>query len=338
MILRHMNKIADIAFFLLFASELTFYLLILQTGIVELHHADMHEIWMVPVGGIIGIISSIFLYKERRWLVPMLLASQTLLAFEYSHASGLILFSFGLISGMTAPLLIARIDALFWAAVALALSYTYGTYHFQVPADERMSIAVLLSIIAFGASLFAQMGRTRKATQGLEGKGTATIFLWLLLDASLFETLSRDPSMSIWGHAHFTWSIIALHLVGVVSAYRLRDWKHNDLSILLLFTITYGLYASHWQVGLSIVYPFVISYYNIILLNRLKQIRYRELALVSLGFWAASGSGLMIALSQELLFAWSTLTMLGFICLSQRKSHEDISLSIPSHRIMASGR
>jgi len=326
------TKLANSAFLLLFASELTFYLLILQTGIVEIHHSDMREIWMVPVGGILGIISSIFFYKERQWLVPAVLLIQLLLVFGYTQANGFELFLLGLISGITAPLLIARIDSFLLVAVALSLSYAYGTYHFHVPADERTFIAVFLSTVAFTASLFSQMGRIRKAVQGLEVKGSITLFLWLVLDAALFETLSRDTVMGIWGEASFTWSIVIFHLIGVIAAYRFRDYAHNNLAILLLFATTYLFYTLGEQTVLTVIYPFVISYYNVILLRRLIRIRYPELALIALSLWAASGIGLMIALSGEFIIAWAMLAVLGVIYLSQRNSHENISFSLFSFR------
>ena len=78
------KQIPNIAFFFLFASEFTFYLLILQTGIVEYHHSMMTEIWMVPVGGILGIIASVFLYKDRQWLIPFLLFLQFLSQDDYT--------------------------------------------------------------------------------------------------------------------------------------------------------------------------------------------------------------------------------------------------------------
>ncbi|MBU1641779.1 hypothetical protein KKE54_00345 [bacterium] len=330
-------RISDIAFLLLFASEFTFYLLILQTGVVEYHHSDMHALWMLPVGGLIGIVSSIFLYNERTLLIPFVLLIQLVLSLGYAHTNGFELFLFGLISGLTAPLLIARIDNFLLIVLALALSYTYGTYHFHIPAADRTSIAVLLSLVALSASLFSQMGRDRTASEGYDAKGATTIFFWLLLDAALFETLSRNSLMSIWGEMHFTWIIIVFHLVGIAVAYTLRDWNRNNLALFLLFVLTYGLYAFHLRLELSIVYPFVISYYNVILLRRLMRLRYPALAMVALSLWIASGLGLMIALSGEFLVAWAVLAVLGVIYLSQRKSDESFSFTSPFRRLMAHG-
>jgi hypothetical protein len=310
-------QIPNIAFLLLFASEFTFYLLILQTGIVEYHHSVTAEIWMVPVGGVLGIVTSIFLHKERQWLIPLLLFSQLVLSLNYAHANGIELFLLGLISGLTAPMLIARIDR-FWAVVAaLALSYTYGTYYFAVPAFQRTDIALFLSAVALSASLFAQMQQVKKNTAYISLYSAGSIFLWLLLDASLFETLSRNGIMFLWGDDTFTWIIILFHLIGLVVAYKARDWKHNNSLLLALFVLTYTLYTIQWQWGLSIVYPFVISYYNVIILRMLMRLPYGLLAVMALSLWAASGLGLLIALGGSFSVAWIILTLLAIINLGK---------------------
>ncbi len=320
-------QIQNIAFLFLFAAEFTFYLLILQTGIVEYHHSVMAEIWMVPVGGILGIMMSIFLHKERQWLIPFLLFFQLLLSFNYSHASTLELFLLGLISGLTAPILISRIN-LFWVAVAaLAVSYTYGTYYFNVPAFQRTDIALFLSAVALGTSLFTKMQDLKKSTTTISLYSAGSIFLWLLLDASLFETLSRNTVMFLWGDHTFTWIIIVFHLIGLVAAYIAKDWKHNNSLILALFVLTYALYSMHWQWGLSIVYPFVISYYNVIILRVLMHLSYRLLAVMALSLWVASGLGLLTALSGSFSIAWVTLTLLAVINLGK-------TIDIPSFKIV----
>ena len=311
----------DLAFLILFASEMTFYLLILQTGIVEFHHSDMREIWMVPVGGVIGIISSIYGYRYRKTLVPLLLLGQLILSFHYTHDSGMEMFALGFISGFTAPLLIARIDNFFVVAVALGISYLIGTSNFDLPADGRTGIAVVLSAFAFAAALFADMGRKKVEREQYSVTATATIFFWLILDAALFETLSRDASMRIWGEEGFTLTIIAFHLVGIAAAYRLREWRHNDLAVLLLFTLTYSTYALGFQIVLAVVYPFVISYYNVIILEQFRKIHYPNLAFVALSLWIASGFGLMIALAESFSVAWTVLALLGLIYLTQRKEY-----------------
>ena len=143
----------DFSFLVLFASEFTYYLLILQTGIINYHHSLFTEIWMIPVGGILGIIASVTLNNKKRWLMPLFLLMQLLLSFHYSTANVLELFLLGVLSGLTAPMLIARINT-FWVVIAsLALSYAFGTYMFDVEASNRTDIALFLSLLALIASL-----------------------------------------------------------------------------------------------------------------------------------------------------------------------------------------
>lgn len=311
-------QISNIAFVLLFASEFTFYLLILQTGVVEYHHSIMAEIWMVPVGGILGIVLSVFLHEERQWLIPFLLFTQLLLVLDYAYANGIELFLLGLISGLTAPMLIARIDRLWLVVLALGLSYTYGTYYFDVPAYERTNIAFFLSAVALIASLFSQMKKLSKNTAYITFYGAGNIFFWLLLDAVLFETLSRDNIMHLWGQDAFTWNIILFHIIGLIAAYKARDWKYNSSLLIALFTLTFTLYSLDLQWALSIVYPFVISYYNVIILRSLMRLPYVLLAVMALSLWAASGLGLLVALSGSFMIAWLILIALGAINITEK--------------------
>ena len=331
------QHLSDITFLLLFASEFTYYLLILQTGIVTYHHSILSEIWMIPVGGILGIVASVALNKEKRWLMPLLLLIQLLLSFHYATANSLELFLLGIISGLTAPMLIARINT-FWIVVgALALSYTFGTYLFDIDASHRTNIALILSLLAFVASLFPHtVSKTLKNT-ALPFYETSNIFLWLLLDAALFETLSRDTVMHLWGGSQFTWVIILFHIIGLMVAYILKDYKRNDKVLLILFALTYITYASGWQSALSILYPFVISYYNVIILRKLYRLSYANLAFVSLGLWGASGLGLFIALSHMFVLAWVAWL---FLCLSYVWHKQDkfimlldISIFNPLHKL-----
>jgi len=267
---------------------------------------------MVPAGGMIGILLSVLVYKDRQWLIPFLLFSQLLLSVEYAEANGLELFLLGLISGLTAPMLIAGVQSLWVVVIALALSYTFGTYVFDVQAIDRTGIALGLSLLAFAASLFSGIGRARRVKGNVSLYSMGNIFLWLLLDAALFETLSRDAVMQLWGESTFTWVIILFHLIGLAAAFRLRHWKYNDAALLGLFIITYLTYTFGSQTGLSLVYPFVISYYNVIILSKLIRLPYVQLSLMSLSLWAASGLGLFIALSHTFAFAWAVLALLAW--------------------------
>ncbi len=301
----------DIAFILLFAAEFTYYLLILQTGVVEYHHSDMREIWMMPVGGVLGITASIWINREQKGLLPALLGAQLLLSLGYPHFSFLSLFGLGVISGLTAPMLIARIPSLLHAAIALGLSYAYGTYYFDVDAGQRDSIAIFLTLVALAGSLFEGVRSAPKHAERFSVYSAVTIFLWLLLDSALFERLSRDSMMSIWGDWAFTPDIILFHITGLWAAYRLRDSQHNDAIMLGLFFATYATYDLGWQFGLSIIYPFVISYYNVTILSRFMRFSYPILAVMAVSLWAASGMGLLSALTQPPVVLWGMWAMLA---------------------------
>jgi len=306
------------AFLLLFAAEFTYYLLILQTGIVAYHHSVLSQIWMVPAGGMLGIILSVFVHNKREWFLSLLLLVQLILSLDYADANALELFGLGLISGLTAPMLLFRIDRLWVAVAALGLSYAFGTAMFHVEAIDRTEIALFLTLLALAASFFAVMGETKTADKTNISLFTMVkVFLWLLLDAALFETLSRDALMHLWGNETFTLILIVSHLVGVAVAYRLRDWKKTDVVLLLLFAMTYAAYSSGSSLVLSLVYPFVISYYNVIILDKLRKLDYLPLALMSLSLWGASGLGLLIALSHSFFIAWIMLLLLAGIVAAE---------------------
>ena len=292
---------------------------------------------MIPAGGILGILSSLFIDREKRWVVPLLLLFQLILSIHYATANSFELFLLGFISGLTAPVLIARINTFWVAAGALALSYTFGTYMFDIEASNRTDIALFLSLLAFVASLFPHtVSKTLKNTP-LPLYETSNIFLWLLLDAALFETLSRDSVMHLWGESQFTWMIILFHIIGLVVAYILRDYKRNDRVLLILFALTYSTYASGWQSALCVVYPFVISYYNVIILRKLYRLSYDNLAFVSLALWGASGLGLFIALSHMFVIAWMTWLLLCISCIWHKQTKFnmllDISILNPLHKL-----
>ena len=308
------------SFIVLFFAEFTYYLLILQTGIVEYHHSMLSEIWMIPVGGILGIIGSVWLYKQTYWLMPVLLTLQLLLSFHYTDLNALELFILGGISGITAPMLIFHIRHLWIGVIGLSFAYTAGTLLFNIDAAERIGVAVGLSLVALLMSFMTRY--VKEETKSYESDITTvysmgSIFAWLLLDAILFETLSRDGAMHLWGVSEYTLPIVFFHIVGLVVAFYLRNWKHNDVVLLVLFAVTYGLYVSHARMELSILYPFVISYYNVIILSRLIKLGYALLAMMSLSLWAASGMGLFSALSGNFILAWIVLFVL-FVAWSMR--------------------
>jgi len=57
-----------IALIVLFFTETSYYLLILQTGVVELYNSDITQIWTTPLFGIIGMLVALKL--EYRQCIP----------------------------------------------------------------------------------------------------------------------------------------------------------------------------------------------------------------------------------------------------------------------------
>jgi len=311
---KHLS-IQNLAFFSLFSMEFSYYLLILQTGLVEVHGSQLSEIWMLPFGGTLGILSTIFLYHKRALLVPSLLFLQLLISLNYSNLNGLEMFILGVISGVTAPLLIARIDNLLIAVGGLALSYLIGTEYIFVAASQREDIAIVLSLFALVASLMSKLGKERVEYGSKNIFQGVLIFFWIFLDSALFETLSRDAVMAIWANGDFTLHIMIFHLFGVVAAYKFRDFKHNNTLMVLLFTAAISAYMFGEQNSLSIIYPFVISYYNVIILNAFMKFNYPSLAILALGLWIASGAGLIVALSHSFGYIWIAVSVLLILTL-----------------------
>jgi hypothetical protein len=312
-------------FLLLFIVEFTYYLLILQTGIVEYHHSNMAELWMVPAGGIIGIISSIWIYKQSTWVMPLALFIQLIISFHYAYATSIELFILGYISGLTAPILIYNITRLWLAVVGLAFSYTLGTLLFPIHASMRTDVALSLSILALISSLFINFKKSKNTKNNhLTLYSMGSVFLWLLLDASLFETLSRNSYMHLWGDSHYTLGIIIFHIIGLIIAYRLREWKYTDITLLILFALSYFFYSIEEKVVLSVLYPIVISYYNVIILYKLMKLHYFVLAIMSLSLWGASGLGLFIALSEEFLLAWFILFILTILAVLHQQRYKPL--------------
>jgi len=284
---------ATLAFIILFFTETSYYLLILQTGIVDYFHSDMSKIWMIPVGGVLGILS-IAKIQHRSVVVSIALFFQTLLMFFYPSFNGLMLFALGFLSGLVAPYLIYQLKSLRYVVVILGLSYLLGTLAISIAPENRGDLAIVLSIAALFSSYFT-VPVLQKEHKKVALKTYGTIFSWLVLDATLFEVLSRSES-AIWGNSEFTLSIAFFHLLGLYLGYKLSDFKRNNLIILTLFACSYFLFALNLSYLLAIVYPIVISYYNVIILKKFMTLSFEELTLVSLSLWMSAGIGLSIAL------------------------------------------
>jgi len=122
--------------------------------------------------------------------------------------------------------------------------------------------------------------------------------LWAFMDSTLFETLSRDPSISIW-RGGYELPIILFHFAGIVTAlFGHTRSTDKERFILLLFALSYLSYFFHEALVLAMVYPFVISYYNVVILQeviKIKSFGTIVIVMICIG-WIASGIGLMVAL------------------------------------------
>jgi len=293
----YLAKVLDIpflAFIVLFFSETTYYLLVLQTGIVEYFHSNLAQIWMIPIGGIIGI-SLVFSLKNRYNMVLIALISQSILMFFYPHFDGLALFLLGLLSGLVAPFMIYQIKSLHQVFATLGLSYISGTFGILIAPENRGFIAVILSITALIAFLFIKETKRKEDTKTLSHGMILKIFTWLVLDSILFETLSRS-SITIWKNENFVYIIAISHIVGLVLAFGTYKKRYSDILIISLFVLSYIFFIFKLQYPLAIVYPVVISYYNVIILNKFMKLPFQWLILATFSLWISAGIGLFISL------------------------------------------
>jgi hypothetical protein len=290
--LTKINQIS-IIFIVLFFAETDYYLLILQTGIVDFFHSNLTRIWTMPIGGILGIVS-ISLFKDKDTIIRFALLIQTILMFFYPNFNIYTLFLLGYLSGLVAPYLIFQVQSLLEVLIVLTIAYSVGTLFITILPEDRKDIAIVLSIISCIASIFVNSRKEEKSGK-IAIKEYFYIFIWLLLDATLFETLSRS-SIPIWGDFKFTNIIIVSHLLGIFTAYKFADYKYNNRVILTLFALSYIFFIFNFQDLLAIFYPIVISYYNVIILKRFMSLSFKRLRVATLSLWGSSGLGLFIAL------------------------------------------
>lgn len=300
--------IHSFALVVLLGFELSFYLLIIQTGIAEHYHSDIVTLLPLFIGGVAGTILSGYRWGKINNPVHKIiiaLSLQLALSFLYPEYNAFTLLLFGLSVGLMAPLSIylfkehQRYELLF----ALAIAYTIGTYAFTSFADHREWMAVVFSVLSLISALLlhdytVEQDDPKKASPLV---AYLPLMLWILLDSNLFETLSRHPGLDIWSEK--TYTIIAFHLLGLLGASLVKvGGKRQHIFIALLFIASYALSYLESQLALAMVYPFTISYYNVIVFMTLS----RETSLLSLSRlmvfigWIASGLGLALALSKIL--------------------------------------
>ena len=292
----------NILIVLLLGSELSYYLLIIQTGVVEYFHSDITLFWTLPVGGILGTFlayKNISIFKSINSKLMIALFLQLVLSLAYPNLNLLFLFLLGFSAGVIAPMLILLFvnSKIIYAVIALALAYVVGTLLFTTIPADRVNLAILFSEIAFISVIYLKPIIEKKERKSINYMSIAPLFIWLLLDSSLFEIISRSESVSIW-RGDFTFYIITFHLIGLIVAYMNRDKDFNNDLIAILFAFSYIFYYFNEPILLAIVYPFFISYYNFFMFDKLIKIgNLKQLSFIVLfTCWIASGAGLLIAL------------------------------------------
>jgi len=301
--------IQSLSLVLLLGFELSYYLLIVQTGIAEHYHSDLVTLFPLFIGGVAGTILS-----GQRWgqikkpihKIIIALSLQLSVSFLYPDYNPLTLGLLGLSVGFMAPLGIylfkyhQRQELLF----ALAIAYVIGTYNFTSPAGERIYMAIGFTSISLVSALFLRAYIIEKDTKTIPSSFVSylPLMLWIFLDSNLFETLSRHESLNIW--TYHTNIIIMFHLLGLVGAYFVKiEKKSQHIFIALLFIGSYALSYFELPLALAVLYPFTISYYNVIVFTVLtKEMSLNKLSCVMVFIgWIASGLGLAVALSKVLL-------------------------------------
>ena len=295
------------------ACELCYYLLIAQTGVVEYFSSNLFLIAPLPIGGVIGSLLVSYIKIDFRNKISLFLTIQLIMSFLYPNFNMLTLFILGFAVGSLAPLIVNEIKkaTLLELGLALSVSYVTGTLLFNYEIEGRGIIAITLTTITLLASRFLPTNEPiKKSNQEFP---LLMMVLWVFLDSALFESLSRDITISIWRDG-FTFQIALFHVIGVFCALFFKIEKNQkSLFILTLFAASYLFYFLREGYILSIVYPFVISYYNVVILQTIakKDFRIITFYMIFIG-WMASGAGLFVALSNLILFVPIILLMAIF--------------------------
>lgn len=300
------------------SSQLLYYLLIAQTGVVGAFHSHIHDLYTLPIGGILGaLLSALRSHHHLKRELYGLFGLQLAISWFYPNYSLAILWVLGFAVGYTTPLLLYafRLQSKRDLAFGLAISYTIGTALYTYPFDARGSIAIVLPFISILALYFSQYEPTQEAdTKPFDWATLALMMLWIFADSALFETLSRSGDMDIWGE--YTLLIIAAHLAGVYLAYLYGSELMKQTRIILsLFLVSYALFALKIPLGLAIIYPVAISYYNVLLFHKLIKIgniRTLSLSMIGVG-WIATSTANIVALEHQLWIVAVILVGVAFM-------------------------
>jgi len=299
------------------SSQLLYYLLIAQTGVVGAFNSHLPDLYTLPIGGVIGsLFAAYWKHVEIKEELSFMFGMQIMISWVYPNYSLGLLLALGVIVGYTTPLMlhVFRGQSRRSLALGLALSYAIGTALYSYPFEERWIIAIILpviSIIALYLSTLSSKVIERKTP--INWKMVGVMMVWIFADSALFETLSRSETMDIW--SHFTVLIITSHLLGVYLAYRYaRPLMQSSVVIIGLFTLSYGMYYFQKPLAIAIIYPVAISYYNVLLFRELTQMRdVRSIAIAMVGVgWGASSMANLVALTHQL---WIAIAVLGIFTL-----------------------
>lgn len=285
------------------ASELCYYLLIAQTGIVEYFSSNIYIIAALPIGGVIGSILVAYIKIKKSNKIAIFLSIQLIMSFFYPNLSQIMLFILGISVGALAPLLINELKKAKAVDLGLALmiSYVLGTFLFNYDVAKRGDIAIFLSLIALFSSQYLPNKEIIYKTY--EDYSLFVMVLWVFLDSALFETVSRDLSVSIWRDG-FSFEIALFHIIGIIVALNFKIEKNKkEFLIIILFALSYLFYFLREAFILSLIYPFIISYYNVAILQTIlkKDLKTISFYMIFIG-WIASGGGLFVALENLILF------------------------------------
>jgi len=315
-----------LALILFISSELCYYLLIAQTGIVEYFSSNIFTIAPLPIGGIIGSFLTYYMKISNRNKILLFLIFQLIMSFFYPNLSVLMLFILGLSVGALAPLLINELKkaSLIDLGFALSISYVVGTFLFNYEASLRGNLATGLTLLTLICSEFLPNKNKKDINnKNYQEFSLLAMVLWVFLDSALFETLSRDISISIWRDG-YSLEIALFHIIGVFTALKYQISKNQkELFISILFALSYLFYFLEESFILSLVYPFVISYYNVVILQTImkKNIRIISIYMIFIG-WIASGAGLFIALENLILFVPIVLLLIVLKILSTQQNQK----------------
>lgn len=299
------------------SSQLLYYLLIAQTGVVGAFDSHIHDLYTLPIGGVLGtLLSALWRHQNLKMELYFLFGLQMMISWFYPNYSLGMLLVLGFVVGYTTPILLYIFSSQrkVHLAFGLAISYAIGTAFYTYPFEDRKIIALILPFVSIIALRFFDLKRLIEIEyKKFPWRIVMVMMLWIFADSALFETLSRSESMDIW--SKYTVVIIVSHLIGVYGAYHFGDELMRQIPIVLaLFISSYLLYWLEMPLMLAVVYPVVISYYNVLLFHKLMQLRnIRIVALAMIGVgWIATSVANGIALENHL---WIAAGVLGLFSL-----------------------